>query len=117
MEIHLLVAPLQEASIQHELHVSLVAEEGQRRCAALPHFQFFQHGVFISKPQVSAANAQFFGKLVQVDLPVVQDGHQPEAFLLLVSEEQVFAVPSLQVLDVGHHLLNREHLRSTTSVV
>lgn len=111
------MAPLEQGSVQYQPHISLVTEEGERRGTALTHSQLFQHGILVSKSEISASNAQFFTKFVQIDLPVVQDGHQPEPFLLFVFKKQVFTVSSFHVLDVGHHFLHSEHLEISSSAV
>lgn len=50
-------------------------------------------------------------RLVWADLAVVAGRHQPQAFLLLVLQEEVLSDGSAHVLQVRHHLLHREHLR------
>lgn len=103
------------------------------------HLEFLQHGRLVCKAQVAAADTELLGEVVEVhlrgnrrglwdeatrsgcsrgtglstqaDLAVVASRHQPQAFLLLVLQEEVLSDGAAHFLQVRHHLLHREYLQ------
>lgn len=104
--------------------------------SAASHLEFLQHDGLVCKAQVAAAEAQLLSEIIEVHLrkdrrglwveamgcsrragprtrahlAVVANRHQPQALLLLVLQEEVLGDDTAHVLQVGHHLLHREHL-------
>lgn len=96
------------------------------------YLQLVQHGRLVGEAQVAAADAELLGEVVEVhlrssralrgaagrgrvldgfwtvaDLAVVAGRHQPQAFFLLVLQEQVLGDGTAHLLQVRHHLLHR----------
>lgn len=112
VEIDALVSAVGQIAVQHHLHALVrVAEERERRHAALTHLQLLQQQRLVRQTQVSSAEAQALGHVAEVQLPVVPDGQQPQALLLLVFQEEVFSDRAAQMSHMRHHLLHREHLQ------
>lgn len=112
VEIDALVSAVGQIAVQHHLHALVrVAEERERRHAALTHLQLLQQQRLVRQTQVSSAEAQALGHVAEVQLPVVPDGQQPQALFLLVFQEEVFSDRAAQMSHMRHHLLHREHLQ------